>query len=123
MWPVGVLFGRRLGKLGTAMIICIVGIGYYTLLNMYVFKGFPWAVFPAYVFLWWPLAIDYVKRRSLLIFSVIGSLWSAALFIAVNLFTTPTKIWAVYPIFTLIWWPLSIYYFVYLKQKVDFVKR
>jgi hypothetical protein len=45
------------------------------------------------------------------------------LFIAVNFFTTPNRIWAVYPIFALIWWPLSIYYFVYLKQKVAYVKQ
>ena len=123
MWPVGVLLRRHLGKLGTAMFICLTGIIYYAILNLYVFIGFPWVIFPAYALLWWPLAVAFAKRGSLLIFSVTGSLLSAALFIAVNFFTTPHSIWAVYPIFALIWWPLSTYYFVYLKKKVDVVKH
>lgn len=122
MWPIAVLLGKRLGKLSTALISCFAGIVYYTILNIYVFKGFPWAIFPAYAFLWWPLSIAFAKRGRLLIFSAIGSLMSAALFIAINLFTTPNNIWAVYPIFAIIWWPLSIYYFVHLRQKVDTVK-
>jgi hypothetical protein len=123
MWPVGVLLGRRLGKLTTALIIGFAGSVYYVILNMFVFKGFPWAMFPAYALLWYPLAIAFAKRGSSLIFSVSGSILSATLFIAVNFFTTPHNIWAVYPIFALIWWPLSIYYFVYLHQKVDSVRR
>jgi len=122
MWPVGVLLGKRLSKLSIAVISCVVGIICYTVLNIYVFKGFPWAIFPAYALLWWPLAIAFATRSRLLIFSVIGSVLTAALFIAVNYFTSPQDIWAVYPIFAVIWWPLSIYYFVHLRQKVDAIK-
>jgi hypothetical protein len=122
MWPVGVLLKRRLGKLNIALIGCLVGIAYYAVMNIYVFKGFPWAVFPAYALLWWPLSIAFAKRGRMLIFSVCGTLLSIALFIAVNLFTTPHHIWAVYPVFAIIWWPLSIYYFVHLRQKADTVK-
>jgi hypothetical protein len=123
MWPVGVLLGRRLGKLSIALLGCFFGIIYYTVLNIYVFEGFPWAIFPAYALLWWPLAIAFAKRGRHLVFSVSGALLSAALFIAVNIITTPHNIWAVYPIFALIWWPLSIYYFVYSNQKVNSIKN
>ncbi|MFA9464853.1 MAG: hypothetical protein ACERKN_11255 [Velocimicrobium sp.] len=117
MWPVGVLLGRRLGKLSIASIICFFGIIYYVVLNIFVFKGFPWAIFPAYALLWWPLAIAFAKRGCSLIFSVIGTLMTAALFITVNIFASPHSIWAVYPIFVILWWPLSIYYFVYPYRK------
>ena len=116
MWPASVLLGKRLGKLNTALAVSFSGIIYYTVLNIYVFKGFPWMIFPAYVLLWWPLAIAFAKRGQLLCFSILGSLLSAALFIATNLFATPHSIWAVYPIFVFLWWPLSVYYFVYRRK-------
>jgi hypothetical protein len=118
MWPAGVLFGRRFGKLSTAILCSLAGIIYYAALNIYVFHGFPWAIFPAYALLWWPLAIAFAKRGHSLLFSAIGSLMSAALFIAVNLLASPHNIWAIYPIFALIWWPLTIYYFVYRRHEV-----
>ncbi|GAF18181.1 hypothetical protein JCM19046_2741 [Bacillus sp. JCM 19046] len=42
-------------------------------------------------------------------------------FVCVNYITSPATIWAVYPIFIAIWWPLSLYFFSYKKdnQSVD----
>ncbi len=117
MWPVATLLGNRLGKLNIALLGSFIGIVYYTILNIYVFSGFPWAIFPAYALLWWPLAIAFAKRKYRLLFSVAGTLLSAALFIAVNIITSPNTIWAVYPIFAILWWPLSTYYFVYQRDK------
>ncbi len=117
MWPVGILLGKRLGKLYIALLGSLAGILYYTILNISVFPGFPWAIFPAYCLLWWPLSIvSFVKRKRHLLFSVAGTLLSAALFIVVNAVTSPDTIWAVYPIFAILWWPLSIYYFVYCRR-------
>lgn len=117
MWPAGVLLGKHFGKSGTAWIGCLTGILYYTVLNLLVFPGFPWAIFPAYALLWWPLACAFAKRGKPLLFSIVGTVLSAALFIATNLITSPHTIWAVYPIFALVWWPLAIYYFVYRRSQ------
>jgi hypothetical protein len=119
MWPVGILLGKRLGKLPAARSVTLAGILYYTILNIFVFPGFPWAIFPAYALLWWPLAIAFANRKSPLLFSVTGTLLSAALFIAVNAVSSPGTIWAVYPIFALLWWPLSTYYFVRRAAVID----
>ena len=116
MWPVGTLLGKRLGKLYIALFGSLAGILYYAILNVYVFPGFPWAIFPAYALLWWPLAIAFAKRKRPLLFSVTGTLLSAALFIAVNAVSSPDTVWAVYPIFAILWWPLSTYYFVYRRS-------
>lgn len=114
-WPASVLLGRRLGKLNTAITGCAAGIVYYTALNITLFPGFPWAIFPAYALLWWPLAIALGKRERMLPFSIISAALTAVLFIVINAITTPGTIWAVYPIFVLAWWPLAIYYFVWRR--------
>ena len=118
MWPVSVLLGKRLGKLPIALAGSFVGILYYLILNLYVFKGFPWVIYPAYALLWWPLAIAFGKRERELVLSIAGSLLTAAMFIATNWITSPHTIWAVYPIFALAWWPLAIYYFKYRKSLI-----
>ena len=117
MWPVGILLGKRLGRLYIALSGSLAGILYYTILNITVFPGFPWAIFPAYALLWWPLTIvSFVKRKRPLLFSVAGTILSAVLFITVNAISSPDTIWAVYPIFAILWWPLSVYYFVYRQR-------
>jgi hypothetical protein len=51
------------------------------------------------------------------LFADFEALLSSALFIVVNIVTTPHNIWAVYPIFAFIWWPLATYYFIYKHNK------
>jgi hypothetical protein len=118
MWPVSVLLGRRFSKLLTALAGSFVGILYYLILNMTVFKGFPWVIFPTYALLWWPLAVAFARRGREMIFSIAGFLLSAAFFIAVNRITSPFTVWSFYPIFALAWWPLAVYYFVYRRRLI-----
>ena len=113
LWPICVLIGRRVYELPTALILSALGISYYVALNILVFPGFPWAIFPAYFLLWWPLGVAFTGCGHTMLFSICGTIISAALFIILNIITTPNTIWAVYPIFLLAWWPLSIYYFIY----------
>jgi hypothetical protein len=119
LWPVGVSYGKRMGNLGTTLLFSFTGIIYYLLLNLFVFPGFPWVIFPAYAILWWPLAIAFAKRGKLMLFSLFGFLLSSALFITVNAITTPKTIWAIYPIFVMAWWPLAIYFFVFQRNKIN----
>ena len=118
MWPTAVLLGRRLGHLRTAVLCSVIGITYYVVLNLLVFRGFPWAIFPAYALLWWPLAIAFAKKERILSFSFIGFVFNALFFIVVNTVTSPGCIWAVYPIFALAWWPLSIYFFGFRRKQL-----
>lgn len=117
LWPVLVLLGKRNGSIPVAVTISILFICYYTLLNIYLAPSYPWAIFPAFVILWWPLSVFHAKRKSFFAYSVNASLYSSLFFISVNLFFSPGEIWAVYPIFALLWWPLSMYYF-YNRRKV-----
>jgi hypothetical protein len=113
IWPICAFLGKRARGLAAALVISTLSIAYYVLLNLFVFTGFPWAIFPAYAILWWPLSVAFKCRRYAMQFSAAGSVLSAVLFITINVIASPHVVWAVYPIFLIVWWPLSIYYFVY----------
>jgi hypothetical protein len=117
LWPASVFLGGDLRRLQAAGILCAVGIAYYVMLNLLIFPGFPWAVFPAYALLWWPLGAALSGRGHAMLFSLCGALISAALLVWLNIVASPRTIWAVYPVFALAWWPLSVYYFIYKPRK------
>jgi hypothetical protein len=108
MWPVCVLLGRRASSVAAAVLCGAAGIACYAALNLIVFKGFPWVIFPAYALLWWPLATLFAKRGHLTRFALAGAALSILFFITINALTSPRVIWAIYPIYALIWWPLAI---------------
>ena len=60
------------------------------------------------------IAPRHVPRRNLnnLLYSVLGSLLIIALILFINLYYSPNTIWFVYPLFGIVWWPLStlLYY-------------
>lgn len=120
MWPVAMFLKKRLGRLDLTLFLSCIGILYYVVLNVLVFKGFPWAIYPIYAILWWPLAIAFAKRKrgKALTFPIAGSLLTAALFVTTNWITSPNTIWAVYPIFAIAWWPLAVYFFVYRRRQI-----
>jgi hypothetical protein len=45
-----------------------------------------------------------------LAFSVWGCILTSALFIFINLYYTPGNIWFVYPLFAVLWWPMSLFF-------------
>jgi len=123
LWPICIFLGKRVIGLPTALGLSAVGIAYYIMLNVLIFPGFPWAIFPAYVLLWWPLSVAFARRGHSMLFSICGALLSAALFISLNVLSTPQTIWAVYPVFVLAWWPLATYYFVYKPRRLLHLKK
>jgi hypothetical protein len=117
-WPVIICLGRRAGRLPSAMTISLLAIAYYFLLNQYYAPGFPWFIFPTYAVVWWPLSVLYAKKNKMLQFSLIGTLITVAFFVVLNAVTTPGQPWAVFPIFGFLWWPLTIYCFVFKRQSI-----
>lgn len=116
-WPVIICLGKHAGRFPAAAAVSLFAIAYYYLLNTFYSPGFPWFIFPTYAVLWWPISVLLVKRKRLMLFSLVGTVISIAFFVVLNAVTTPNQIWAVYPIFALLWWPLTIYCFVYKKQR------
>lgn len=115
LWPIIAILGKRNANMFVASSISTIFILYYVLLNIYLAPSNPWAIFPAFVILWWPLTLYHIKRESFFAFSVSASLFISMFFISINVFYSPNTIWAIYPIFAVLWWPLSMYYFHYRK--------
>lgn len=116
-WPIVMYAGRRAATVGFAMIASLLTIAYYSALNLWWSPGFPWAIFPAYVVLWCPMTLYFVRRQQYFALSTAGSLLTIIFFSVVNLVSSPQTIWAIYPIFGVLWWPLSMYYFYYLRRR------
>lgn len=116
LWPILIKLGKRNGKMSVAVTISALFILYYTILNIYLAPAYPWAIFPAFSILWWPLSLYHVKRKSYFAFSIHSALLISLFFIIVNVFSSPGEVWAVYPIFVVLWWPLTMYYFYYRKK-------
>lgn len=117
-WPISAVLGRKMGLLSVAIAGAVITILYYGFLNMILSPGYPWFIYPAFAVLWWPLSIYHGKRKIFFRFSVDASLLISIFFITVNVVSTPGVIWAVYPVFAILWWPLSMYFYVYRKSKI-----
>lgn len=115
-WPILVFLEKRALTLPVALIGSSTIIFYYTVLNVFVWPQHPWAIYPAFVVLWWPLAIYHAKRKTFFAFSLHATLLLMIFFITVNAISSPDAIWAVYPIFCVLWWPLCMYYFVHKRR-------
>lgn len=113
-WPAALFLKGKMLKTSVAVIGSAVTIAYYTVLNILLSPAFPWAVFPAFAMLWWPLSTGLGKKT--LVYACSGTALTGAFFITLNMLTTPNAIWAVYPIFAVLWWPLSVYYFGFKKR-------
>jgi hypothetical protein len=115
-WPVILFLGKRAGRLPAALLVSLLLTAYYVLVNALYSPAFPWSIFPVYAVAWWPLAVGPAKEKRAMLFSIAGTLWSVLFFVVLNAVTTPGEIWAVYPIFAFLWWPLSVYCFVWRKN-------
>ncbi len=110
-WPIIMYAGEKARSLSFAIISSSIIIAYYIFLNINLSPDYAWSVYTTFALLWWPLNIYFYKKKSKLGFAITGSVLLTIFFITVNYISSPNTIWAVYPIFAVIWWPLSIYYF------------
>jgi len=124
-WPILMYLDEKAKTLKTALIGCASTIIYYTILNMIVSPHYPWAIYPAFLVIWWPLALYHAQRKTFVAFSVTATILISIFFITVNVVSSPSVIWAIYPIFVTLWWPLSMYFYVYKRKMfhASFVKR
>ncbi|OAB32468.1 hypothetical protein PMSD_15880 [Paenibacillus macquariensis subsp. defensor] len=110
-WPILMYLGKYRSSFTIAIIGTLCTILYYEMLNSFYAPQYPWVIYPSFLVLWWPLAIYFWKKKNYFNFSIAASLLTAIFFITTNVISTPNNIWAVYPIFAMLWWPLSMYYY------------
>ncbi|WP_088069875.1 hypothetical protein [Gottfriedia luciferensis] len=117
-WPILMHLGSKARTFSIALIGSIITIAYYGLLNFIATPSYPWVIYPAFAVIWWPLSIYHANRKSYVAFSFSASILISIFFIYVNIISSPNTIWAVYPIFAVIWWPLSMYFYGYKKKHI-----
>ncbi|TBV86224.1 hypothetical protein EW028_17360 [Lysinibacillus sp. OL1] len=124
-WPILMYLDEKAKTLKTALIGCASTIIYYSILNIIVSPQYPWAIYPAFLVIWWPLALYHAQRKTFVAFSVTATILISIFFITVNVVSSPSVIWAIYPIFVTLWWPLSMYFYVYKRKMyhASFMKR
>lgn len=124
-WPILMYLDEKAKTLKTALIGCASTIIYYSILNMIVSPQYPWVIYPAFLVIWWPLALYHAQRKTFVAFSVTATILISIFFITVNVVSSPSVIWAIYPIFVTLWWPLSMYFYVYKRKMyhASFMKR
>jgi hypothetical protein len=107
-WPLAVGFKGRHQPFGISLTGAVLLIGTLLAINLMTSPGFLWCIFPAFAILWWPAAVFFAGRKSPLGFSVAGSLLVIGLVTVINFMTSPGFLWCVFPIFGVLWWPLSV---------------
>jgi len=118
IWPlVMTLFPRQVKTFNFALFSAATGILYYGILNLILSPAYVWFIYPAFALLWWPLAVYYARTKKSVLFAVSGCLLTMIFLGGINLITSPSVIWSVFPAFVLIWWPLSII-FINKKKKI-----
>ncbi|GAB2555318.1 hypothetical protein [Gracilibacillus alcaliphilus] len=111
LWVILTFLGKHNKKMSTAILGSASTILYYAALNYYLSPGYPWVIYPAFVVLWWPLLLYCIKAKQYFRLSLYATLLTGVFFIIVRIVSTPDTIWEVYPIFVMLWWPLSMYFY------------
>lgn len=122
LWPIAVAYGKKAKTLTFAVVTSGSIILYYAVLNILLAPEYPWAIYPAFVVLWWPLVLYFTRKKDYFGLSALCSIITIIFFITVNVVSTPNTIWAIYPIFLILWWPLSMYFFYLKKQSIQTLK-
>jgi len=91
---------------------------FFIAVNLLFSPGFLWFVFACPPVVWWPLAILLGRRAGTFKFAIISFLTAMVYYGLLNLLFFPGHPWIIYIAFALSWWPLSVYFFVFQKQRI-----
>ncbi|MBN1777267.1 MAG: hypothetical protein JW811_04015 [Clostridiales bacterium] len=110
-WPVTAELKEKAMKPVPVAVGAVLGLACYGALNWFVSPTTPWILFLSY-----PVAAAVIgsvcrARKAWVALSVWMTLAGIAYFASINLVYSPHTIWAVYPAFGLLWWPLSMLLF------------
>lgn len=110
-WPVSMALRRHIHRVWFLLMSILVTVLYYGALNIFISSGHFWSVYIIYPALWAVLGMYFGNRREYLTLSIVGAILTIVFFVIVNYITTPNIIWAIYPSFAILWWPLSLYFY------------
>lgn len=114
-WPILGSLSRYTTSFRISVLGSILTILYYSTLNIVLSPQYPWIIYLIFLVIWWPLGIHYTKTKKHFKFSLTASFLISVFFILVNVISSPKDVWAIYPIFLVVWWPLSMYFYHYKR--------
>ncbi len=114
-WPLAMYAGKRFGRLAFSVAASAVVIAYYGALNALLEPLSPWVMFVAFGVLWWPLSVYFYGRKSAHGYAAVMSALSIVFLAAVNMVYSPGALWAHYPAFAILWWPMTLLFARYKK--------
>ncbi len=108
-WVYASALRGRVFKPNSVLLASAAMLLYYGALNLLLLPSFPWAVF-----LTGPAAVAVISsvlcpQKTYFRYSIWASAAIIAYLWAVNLVITPHALWAPYPTFAMLWWPLSMW--------------
>lgn len=115
-WPVCSALKRKALTIGFQLISLAAFVAYYTILNAILSPQTFWSIHLFYPVLWAVMGIYFGYSKKFFAFSVCAAVVTIAYFSIVNYIYSPNVIWAVYPAFAILWWPLSMYFFRRKKE-------
>lgn len=107
-WPTAMFLGKQMGGFKFSIFCSVCTLFWYGALNLFIAPGSPWVMFIAYALLWWVLSVNFYGRNCPHVYAVVMSVISIVFFAAVNYIYSPGAIWAFYPAFAVLWWPVTL---------------
>lgn len=116
-WPVCMALKKHVNKIWFLLMSMFVFVLYYGVLNFIISPQYFWSIYLLYPALWTVMGIYFGKRKKFFTLSVLASIITIIFFVIVNYMNSPNHIWAIYPSFAILWWPLSLYFYRVRKPK------
>jgi len=108
LWPAEMYLGKKMGALWFSVFASVSSVLWYGVINLLLAPYSPWVIFVAFAVLWWPLSVYFYGKHCPQKYAVLMSALSIMFFITVNVIYSPGAVWAIYPVFGLLWWPVTM---------------
>jgi hypothetical protein len=110
-WPLSVYFcGKRqyfaFAAVGSALIIAFIAAT-----NIVTSPQLLWFFYAIPPILCWPAGVFLHQRKKGGLFAIVAGTAMVAYCVLLDLVLTPYFFWAIFPIFLILWWPLSVFFF------------
>ncbi len=106
-WPLAMFFAAHGRYRAFAISGSVLTSVFFFLVNYITSWAYPWFIFPVFAIWWWPLSLYTAGQKRHKLFSIMASLYISVFFYVVNLFSAPDTVWFIYPMFAVLWWPIS----------------
>ncbi len=116
-WPVCIALKKHIHRIWFLLLSLMVFAAYYVALNIIIYPQYFWSLYLLYPEIVAVISLYYANRKKPFIYSVWVTGVSMIFFTTANYISSPNVIWAIYPIFAILWWPLSVYFYKAKKMK------